>query len=114
MAIGAGTDGPAGSGLQLTTRAGEDSSEVAMGFHVYAVAKSDNGIGAFGRINLNLLEWDRVGTDDNIGSLGPAFQLGVGFGVFCIVATASRDVRLFHPDDTFVGVSFGLCGIDRR
>jgi hypothetical protein len=113
--VGEGSDG--GGGVQLAARTGDTSSEVAIGMHAYG-AGATGPLAMFGRLTVNLLEWDRIGTDDNIGLFGPAVQYGITGrnGGPCLVVSASRDVRINYDDETYVGVSIGACAvhIDKR
>jgi hypothetical protein len=115
LALGVGDGAGGGGGMQLAVRTGDESSEVAVGLHLYGLGQQ-GPLAMFGRLTLNALEWDRVGTDDNIGAFSPAVQLGLAprKGGPCLVLSASRDLRLFHDDATYVGVSVGACVVDTR
>ena len=113
VAVGAG-DYDGGSGLQVAVRTGEDSAELALGLHFYRILFDENHVGIFLRGGFDLIEWDRVGSDDSIGGLGPSLHAGVIVAGACVVASVSRDLRLSHADDTFVGISVGRCKIQRR
>lgn len=115
LAAGIGEPGlDTGSGVHLTYRSAGITSELALGLHLYGVQALGKHAAMFVRLGANLLEWDRVGTDDGAGLAGPSFELGFGSNMLpnlCVVASAARDLRFNDRDDTFVGVSLGLCAI---
>ena len=103
-----------GRGVHLTYRSAGITQELALGLHLYGVQALGKHAAMFVRLGANLLEWDRVGTDDGAGLAGPSFELGFGSNMIpnlCVVASAARDLRFNDRDDTFVGVSLGLCAI---
>lgn len=106
-----GHNGGAGAGISFR-RAGE-TQELALSLHRYDLFPIGKRFAMFDRISVNLIEWDRVGTDDGGGIGGPSFELGFGSttGGPCLVASARRDFRFNDRDDTFLGLSVGLCAI---
>jgi hypothetical protein len=100
--------------VHMSVRAVDDTSEVATGVGVFGVGVASRHVSFFGRLAVNLLEWDRVGDVDRIGALGPTAELGVVFvrkhtGGPCVAIAASHDFRLAEQDDSFLGVNLGVC-----
>jgi hypothetical protein len=117
LRLAAGIEGGAknrGKGMHLTYRSAGITSELALGLHAYALGSITKHTAMFVRVGVNLIEWDRVGTDDGAGLAGPSFEVGIGSnrsGSVCVVASAARDLRFDDRDDTFLGVSLGMCAI---
>lgn len=118
-------DGAAsGPGFAVQTVAGVDdggahvhfhraggTQELAFGLDVFHVASLGTQGAAYVRLGVNLIEWDRVDTDDGAGVLGPTFEIGVSRAPVCVSLSASRDFRFNDPDDTFLGVNVGMCNV---
>ncbi len=101
--------------VHLGLRSAGDTMELGYGLGRYAVGEL-GPLGAFLYLGVNLLEWDRVGTDDGAGLGGTTFAVGVGPSRGngpCLVASTSYDLRFNDPDDLFVGASLGWCVIER-
>lgn len=115
IALGAGDPGNNGGvGGGFSFRRTGDTQELAISLHHYEIIPLGKTFAMFGRLSVNILEWDRVGTDDGGGIGGPSFALGIGAngtGSPCLVASASRDFRFNDRDDTFLGISVGLCAL---
>ncbi len=115
LAVGVGEPGHnSGGGGGFSFRSTGDTQEVALSLHHYEIIPLGKRFAMFGRVSVNLIEWDRVGSDDGGGIGGPSFELGFGAngtGSPCIVASARRDFRFGDRDDTFLGISVGLCAL---
>ena len=100
-----------GSGMHIAFRKTGPSQELAVGIDSYQVW--DLGLVAFfGRAGINVLEWDRVGADDGVGTGGLSLEIGVGLSTRpgpCLTIVGERDFRFGHRDDTFIGVALGAC-----
>ena len=113
--------GADGAGTHLSYRHAGDTQEVALGFDVTHVEDVSRTLTVYVRAALNLIEWDRVGTDDGAGTLGPTFEVGLctrtdgflgraGPGL-TLSLSAARDVRFNDRDDNFVSVQIGFGAI---
>ncbi len=115
VAFGGGEPGSnTGAGPAFSYRRAGDTQEVALAIHTYGIVPLPGNLAAFGRISLNVLEWDRVGTKDRAGIGSPAFEVGVGLRDDigpCLTVSARRDLRFGEDDDTFLGVSLGFCAL---
>lgn len=112
VALGAGDPGRnTGIGGGFSFRRTGETQELAISLHHFVLVPIGKQAAMFGRLSVNLLEWDRVGTDDGAGIGGPSFEIGIGTNGPCLVASARRDFRWNDRDDTFVGLSVGFCAL---
>jgi hypothetical protein len=101
------------AGIGVRYRKTGDTSELAWSVHEGA-ARDLGPMAAFARLSINLFEWDRIGTDDELGALGETFEIGLGRDDgtgMCVIGSVSHDVRFDYPHEIFVGVNVGMCGI---
>lgn len=107
--------GIADRGGHVTFRRAGETQELAIGVSSYHVESLGKDLAAFFRIGVNMLEWDRVGTDDGAGIGGTTLEIGIGQGAgMCFSVQAQRDFRFNDRDDTFIGVNASVCGLAPR
>ena len=100
-----------GHGWGMSWRLFGGTQELALSAHLFEMTRMWGARG-FVRGHINLIELDVIDGDVGVGFLGPTLELGLTNrkrGGECLVASISRDLRLGHRDETFVGIGFGWC-----
>jgi hypothetical protein len=100
-------------GVGVRYRHTGETSELAWSVHEAGV-RDIGAVAIFARLSVNLFEWDRIGTDDELGTFGKSFELGIGRDDatgMCVIGSVTHDVRFDYANEIFVGINVGMCGI---